>query len=65
LVDFLVGGPVLDARVGSSAVVKDIQSLEMLVVSGIEVSTLALVRELGRVADGVAIEVLPAGVEVP
>lgn len=64
LVDLLVGSPVLNASVGSSTAVKSIESLEVLVVSSVEISTLTLVRELRGVANGVTIEVLPAGVVV-
>jgi hypothetical protein len=64
LVDLLVGGPVLNASVGRGATVKGIKSLEMLVVGSVEVGTFTLVGELRGVADGVTIEVLPAGVEV-
>lgn len=64
LVDFLIGGPVLDASVSRGATVKGIKSLEMLVVGSVEIATLTLVGELRGVADCVTIEVLPAGVEV-
>lgn len=64
LVDLLVGGPVLNASVGSSTAVECIESLEVLVVSSVEIGTLTLVGELGGVANGVTIEVLPSGVVV-
>jgi hypothetical protein len=64
LVDLLVGSPVLNACIGSSTAVKSIESLEVLVVGSVEIGTYTLIRELGGVANGVTIEVLPAGVVV-
>lgn len=64
LVDLLVGGPVLNTCVGGGAAIKDVHSLEVLVVKSVEISTLTLVWELGRVANGIAMKVSPAVVEV-
>lgn len=64
LVDLLVGGPVLDTCVGGGAAIKGVHSLEVLVVEGVEISTLTFVRELGRVANCIAMQVSPAVVEV-
>ena len=64
LVDFLVGGPELDSRVGSRTAKHFVLSHEVLIVKGVEVSSLAFVWELGGVADHVSVCVVPAVPEV-
>mmetsp|Transcript_14451 Transcript_14451/g.24665 ORF Transcript_14451/g.24665 Transcript_14451/m.24665 type:complete len:338 (+) Transcript_14451:551-1564(+) len=64
-VDLLVGRPVLDTGVGGRPAVHLVLAQERLVVGRIEVAALALVGELGRVADHVAVIVVPSVVVVP
>jgi hypothetical protein len=63
-INFLIGGPVLDAGVVGGAAVKLVLSHKVLVVESVEISAFALVGELGRVADQVAVGVVPAMQEV-
>ena len=60
LVDLLVRGPVLDTGVGSRAALELILSEEGFVVEGVEIATLTFIGSLGRIADEVAVVMVPA-----
>jgi hypothetical protein len=64
LEDLLVWGPILYASVFGCTTLELILAEEMFIVEGVEVSALALVGELWRIANHVTIGVVPAVVVV-